>query len=67
LPWSSFINSPTPPFLASQTSDRRDLKQKVLDAFFIDSEKSGGEAYEINVMMVKIQLEKGTRGSREFL
>lgn len=51
----------------SDFRSQRFEKQRVLDAFFVDSEKSGGEAYEINVMMVKIQLEKGTRGSREFL
>jgi hypothetical protein len=42
-------------------------RQRVCEAFFLDPDKTGGEAYEINVMMVKIQLEKGTMGSREFL
>jgi hypothetical protein len=36
------------------------------EKFFAETyqEKTGGESYEINVMMIKIQLEPGTSGSR---
>jgi hypothetical protein len=53
----------------SQLRSNKNENLRVQNEFFYDifEGKTGGEAYEINVMMVKLQLEEGTTGSRQFL
>jgi hypothetical protein len=48
----------------------RDERQRVSKNFFYDhleGETGIEEAYEVYVMMIKLQLEEGTNGSRQFL